>query len=320
MASKPLRFHPEAQTEYLRSLRWYRQRSPIAARNFERAIASFSDAGSTPAASTIPNWEFRRGHSCLAILKARPFLDTFADNIHVKAAALTLADIAQLSVYLRKLNTETRCMEDVAAHSCRYLYENLLQDEGSPACALVRFFVTHPYGQLPAELQAFARSVLRDIEPSPAMRCLTLLGTAGEMPQWNSRQTSRGHKTIPLHSEKFVTAFPMISNLLNQLGLEIERVVHPSADFFREQGGRSFNVFHVPSALGSPLVPAQADFVVPYRIQSVLGFGGLLPSGDIFAVILFTKLCLSQDIAELFKPLSLSLKLAVMEHAQQVFA
>lgn len=211
-------------------------------------------------------------------------------------------------------------MEDVATRSCRYLYENFLHDEGYPACALVRFFVTHPYGQLPVQLQAFARGVLRDIEPSPGMRCLTLLGTAGEMPQWNSRDTSLGHKAIPLHSEEFVASFPMISNLVNQFGLEIKRLIDPSPSFFREQGGRSFNVFHLPAALGSPLVPAQADFVVPYRIQSVLGFGGPLPSGDIFAMILFTKVVLSNDIAELFKPLSLSLKLALIEHAQQVFA
>jgi DNA-binding NtrC family response regulator len=84
--------------------------------------------------------------------------------------------------------------------------------------------------------------------------------------------------------------------------------------------GPTVEIWHLPAALGSPLVPAQKDFVVPYRIQTVLGFGGPLPSGDIFAMILFTKVVLSHDTAELFKPLSLSLKLAVLEHAQQVFA
>lgn len=211
-------------------------------------------------------------------------------------------------------------MEDVATRSCRYLYENLLNDEGYPACVLVRFFVTHPYAQLPANLQAFVRGVLPNVEPSSSMRCLTLLGTAGEMSQWNSRESSVGHKAIPLHSEQFVASFPMISNLVNQFGLEIKRLIEPSPSFFREQGGRSFNVFHLRNARGSTLVPAQTDFVVPHRVQTVLGFGGALPSGDIFATILFTRVVLSNDIAELFKPLSLSLKLAVIEHAQQVFA
>jgi hypothetical protein len=38
MTSKPLRFHPQAEQEYLRALAWYRERSLIAAVNFERAF------------------------------------------------------------------------------------------------------------------------------------------------------------------------------------------------------------------------------------------------------------------------------------------
>jgi plasmid stabilization system protein ParE len=38
MANKPLRFHPEAEEDYLASLSWYRDRSPVAAINFEKAV------------------------------------------------------------------------------------------------------------------------------------------------------------------------------------------------------------------------------------------------------------------------------------------
>jgi hypothetical protein len=38
MASKPLRFHPQAEQEYLTALAWYRERSLIAATNFESAF------------------------------------------------------------------------------------------------------------------------------------------------------------------------------------------------------------------------------------------------------------------------------------------
>ena len=48
MANKPLRLHPEAEHEYLTSLRWYHARSPIAAGNFElvfgQAMASIQQA------------------------------------------------------------------------------------------------------------------------------------------------------------------------------------------------------------------------------------------------------------------------------------
>ena len=38
MASKPLRFHSQAEQEYLTALVWYRERSLIAAINFESAF------------------------------------------------------------------------------------------------------------------------------------------------------------------------------------------------------------------------------------------------------------------------------------------
>jgi len=43
MASKPLRFHPEAEDEYLASLSWYAERSPITADNFESAVEQAVD-------------------------------------------------------------------------------------------------------------------------------------------------------------------------------------------------------------------------------------------------------------------------------------
>jgi plasmid stabilization system protein ParE len=40
MASKPVRFQPDADQEYLAALRWYRDRSPVAASDFERAVTN----------------------------------------------------------------------------------------------------------------------------------------------------------------------------------------------------------------------------------------------------------------------------------------
>jgi len=40
MASKPIRFHPDAEQEYLAALSWYRERSTMAAQDFEFAITS----------------------------------------------------------------------------------------------------------------------------------------------------------------------------------------------------------------------------------------------------------------------------------------
>lgn len=42
MASKPLRFHPQAQQEYLAALGWYGERSLDAALNFERDLRKYT--------------------------------------------------------------------------------------------------------------------------------------------------------------------------------------------------------------------------------------------------------------------------------------
>lgn len=59
-------------------------------------------------------------------------------------------------------------------------------------------------------------------------------------------------------------------------------------------------------------MPAQEGFVLPYGVRSVLGFGGLLPGGDLFVVILFSRVPISREVADLFRPLALSAKLAVL--------
>ncbi|MFM8550852.1 MAG: ATP-binding protein, partial [Nitrospiraceae bacterium] len=67
-----------------------------------------------------------------------------------------------------------------------------------------------------------------------------------------------------------------------------------------------------PEAVGSPYLPGQGQIVVPYGVCSVLGFGGLLPTGSLFTVILFSKVPIPRETAELFKTLALSVKIALL--------
>ena len=55
------------------------------------------------------------------------------------------------------------------------------------------------------------------------------------------------------------------------------------------RGEKTWNVFHTEPAVGSPLIPAQDEFVVPHGVRSVLGFGDMLETGDLYVVILFSK-------------------------------
>jgi hypothetical protein len=111
----------------------------------------------------------------------------------------------------------------------------------------------------------------------------------------------------------------MIAQLIRQLGLEVGSVLQPDPAVVADLQQRTFNVFHVPDATGSPYVPAQDDFVIRFGVRSVLGFGGVLPRGDLFAVILFARVPLPRETAELFKPLALSAKLAILPFANGPF-
>jgi hypothetical protein len=221
---------------------------------------------------------------------------------------------------LRQSGMNTENMEEVANNIVHFLYNNLIDGTtGEKASTLVRFFKTHDYAGLEKDLKKFAQSLLKGIKATPDMRCLTLLATAGEKPQWNSRQNSMGHKAIPLPSKEFVERIPMIANLIKQLGLEINKVIKPDPDFILDFDEKHFGVFYISDADGNEMIPDQENFVKPQGVKSVLGFGGVLPSGNIFTVILFSKVYISPETANLFKTLALAVEFSVISFEEMVF-
>lgn len=235
-------------------------------------------------------------------------------------SAFTLQDMARCGAALRQPHPDCRSMEDVAQQVVQHLFSTFVAKAGTRQCALVRFFKTHPYADLGTELQGFSNSLLAGRPVPPSLRCLTLLATAGIQPEWNSRRTSRGHQSIPLVSKQMLDGAPMISRLFQQLGVDVETVLGERENLILDSAQTTFNVFHVEEALDSPYIPAQQEFVVPFGIKSVLGFGGALPSGALFAVILFTTVTVKRETVEMFKTLALSVRLAVLPFEDAVFA
>ena len=233
----------------------------------------------------------------------------------------SFTEMIRLGSILRKLGDGAGSMEGAADRIVRYLQHHLVSQDGQEACVLVRLFKTHPLGELDDELRQFAVAQLGSVAALPAMKCLTLLATAGERHEWNSRRASKRHRAIPLHSKNAVESSPMISRLLNQLGLSASTFLKPDPTFMMDAGQKTFNVFHVPEAEGSPYVPDQWEFVIPCAVKSALGFGGLLPPDDLFAVIIFSRVAIPRQTAEFFKTLALSTKLAIIPFVEKkVFA
>ncbi|HEX8245966.1 MAG TPA: hypothetical protein VF541_20800 [Longimicrobium sp.] len=234
-----------------------------------------------------------------------------------------LAAMLRCSQGLRQAAQGAGSMEEAARSVCRFLYDELGDGNGGRACVLARFYRTHPYGALPPDLQRFAKRAFGMVAispPEPGMKCLTLLATVGDAPEWNDRRASVGHQAIPLPSPHVVERAPMIAQLIREFGMELSDVVRPSNDVVRALGGKSYGVFHVENAAGSPYIPAQEGFVDRYGIRSVVGFGGLLPSGDLFGVILFTRVHVPIEAADRFRPLALELKTCLIPFGDRVFA
>lgn len=226
---------------------------------------------------------------------------------------LSLADLTKASQAIRTLGVAASSREEVAQRIASFLYDAFRdENSGRPHCALVRCFHTQNFGDLPpslraAALRASARETLGD-----RVRCLTLIGTAGECPDWRSRRTSTGHKAIPLESEHAVAQMPMIYQLLVQLGVTTQALLETGRRLMLDLERRTFNVFFVPEARGSRFIPAQTEFVEPFGVRSVVGYGSVLPDGEMIAVVLFWKRHLRADSVGMFRTLALSTKVAIL--------
>jgi hypothetical protein len=219
-----------------------------------------------------------------------------------------LSSVLHCAVELQRLAGNSDSMEEVARAVVAYFHQAFVGPDGVRACALVRFFATVPFRRLPAPLQQHATVAnpglpLRDDTP-----CLTLLGTAGDEPAWNDRRQSTGHQAIPLTSLGTIQRAPMIARLLQEFGVDIGALLTPAPGLLQELAGKRYNVFHVEDALGSPYIPAQGDFVERYGIRSVVGFGGLLPRGELFAVILFSRVPIGAEAAGRFRKVATDVK------------
>ena len=227
---------------------------------------------------------------------------------------LSLQDITKIGVTLRSIGSSADSLESVADCCVQHLYQNLIDPlTGEPACALVRFFKTVSYSTLPAELQTSVQAATGQTSASIStdLKCLTLFGTVGDRPEWCDRRASTGHQVIPLTSEQSVSQIPMISQLIKSFGLDISCVLAPNPNLLMALERKTCNVFYIPAAAGSEFIPAQGQFVEPYGIKSVLGFGGMLPCGNLFSIILFSKVEITKPVAHLFKTLPLNIKMSV---------
>src|ERR1051325_1658315 len=111
---------------------------------------------------------------------------------------LGLTDTLRCGAELRARGNTARSIEEGAQAMVELLYQELVDGRtGDRACALTRCYKTHPYGDLPDDLKALARKVCGRKSMPAELRCLVLLGTAGDRPAWNDRRQSVSHPVTP---------------------------------------------------------------------------------------------------------------------------
>lgn len=222
---------------------------------------------------------------------------------------------------IRSLGSNAHTMEEAANEIVHFFYDNFIEKQNeSKSCILVRLFKTHDYATLGDDLKVFAQQMLDRPGDIQSCKCFTLLATCGVNPEWKSRMSSKGHQAIPLPSVQVLEKIPMMRNMVKQMGLDINSVVVPDPEIIVDLSQKTFNVFHVAKTEGSPYVPAQDEFVKPYGVKSVLGFGGVLPSGNVFVLIMFSKTPIAEEVANRFTTLALNVKMAILPFEEAVFA
>ena len=223
-------------------------------------------------------------------------------------STFSLRDMSQCGVAIRRMGTTAKSKSSVANDVAQFLYDRMRNDSGQRAFALVRCFETCGWSELDEDQRAASSSFREQV--SADTTCMTLVATVGDEPEWNDTTKSVGHCAIPLPSVRAIEQLPMVSQLIKQLGLDIGGILKPDVGLMLKNS--STKVFHVPEASESTCIPAQEEFVIPFGIRSVVGFGDLLPDGHLFAVIMFSKIPISREVAALFSHLSLSVKMAFL--------
>ncbi|TGN99652.1 hypothetical protein PN36_35305, partial [Candidatus Thiomargarita nelsonii] len=204
---------------------------------------------------------------------------------------------------------------------------DVIYDEFEESLALARLFLSVPYDDLPTFNRNFVTNLARQLniesELTSTTPVLSLLGTRGNEPEWNDRRQSQGHLGIPLVSPEFVDTIPMVSRLLNQLGLGLDWISMPNKKFSMQTQSQTqldlTGTFLVQDAKNDRdaqnrrIIPMQ-DFVADYKVKTVFGFGGryLVGKKSVLATIFFSKETLTIETLKKLSPIIKPFKVSTM--------
>ena len=226
----------------------------------------------------------------------------------VSLTTLSLVDVVRCIARVRELAARAVSIEAFAHGLMQCCQETFrVPRAGDPEIVLGRCFVMQPLSEVSAEVKEWLKQGEDRVgDPSTGL-CLSLMGSAGVVAGWNDPSRSSRYRAISIEADCFAGRFPMFAEIFRQIGLSIDKP-HLGAGMNSGSAGTACNVFSVPVALGSPYVPAQSEFVKPYGVRSVAGFGGWYGQGRYFLVVLFSRVSIPQPSVELLRLLALAVR------------
>jgi hypothetical protein len=227
---------------------------------------------------------------------------------------MTLFQTAETSFVERTLTEAVRfacddaaTLEVAAQRVCGIVFETF------SSSVLVRAFATVPLQTLPAGTREQVTALSNAIGIAPALTPTTpvfaLLGTRGKAPSWNDRKRSEQHFGLPLVSAEFVSAIPMMSRLLDQLGVGSGWLENGAG----QPLGNLAGLFHTADAKlatdaeGRLVIPAR-EFVEQHDVRSVFGVGGTYETGMLLSLICFTAEDIARTAIDKYLPLFVQLR------------
>ncbi|MGK5496804.1 SpoIIE family protein phosphatase [Streptomyces sp. URMC 125] len=217
-------------------------------------------------------------------------------------SAFSLSEMVRCGAELRNSPRGAASWEEAAQAVVDFLYRNMTDGEGRGACPLVRLFATRRWSALSPEDRAAVPPW--PASPPPGARCLTLVASCGSYPRWEDPATGVERLVLPVPSREAAREVPLLSRLVDRIGVGAgtEGAPPPSA---------RFEVIHVAEDARMRELWGE-EFVEEYGIRSVLAFGGPLPDGELFAVVLFSRVPLPARTAELFRTVAISTRTALL--------
>lgn len=218
----------------------------------------------------------------------------------------TMEDITALRA---RIDVECKAAPTVEAAAQRFV--TLIADR-FPTIALARLFLVLPFEELPQADRSYATKMAEGITDRRAVDkktpVLSLVGTRGIEPAWNTRTRSANHLAIPLIDKEFVQSAPMIAQLLAHLEVEFARFDDGRPIATRQLLGGKNQRFYVQDAArtrdaqGRPVIASQ-EFVSEYKIKTVFGMGGAYYDGKLAAAVLFSQETLDVSVVDRFPSL-----------------